>query len=103
MKNKEYIYEYHAKTKLGRAMLMSNNIPDSDLLFIIPNNVKKLHGLPTTRIQGKKKLEKKRRRKTKIMSFNLFDIIEELIEKELYVRQNEMFNKFVDFDVAIGE
>ena len=53
--NKEFIYEYWNKTKLGKAMIKSNNVSESDLLFLIPNNVKRMHGLPLTRTFGKKK------------------------------------------------
>jgi hypothetical protein len=79
MKNKEFIYEYWGRTELGRAMIKSNNVSESDLLFLIPNNVKRMHGLPLTRISGKKKRKQKEQRKRFILSFKLFDIIEEIV------------------------
>ena len=42
MKNKEFIYEYWGRTRLGKEMIKSSNISDSDLLFLMPNNVKKM-------------------------------------------------------------
>lgn len=50
-----FIYEYWGGTDLGKEMIKSNNVSDSDLLFLIPNNIKKMHGLPLTRMSGKKK------------------------------------------------
>ena len=98
MKNKEFIYEYWGRTELGRKMIASNNVSESDLLFLIPNNVKRMHGLPTTRIIGKKKRKQKEQRRKFILSFNLFDIIEEIIEETLCSKwsQNEFFEQFVD-------
>ena len=55
MKNRKFIYEYWGRTRLGREMIKSNNVSESDLLFLIPNNVKRMRGLPLTRISGKKK------------------------------------------------
>lgn len=98
MKNKEFIYEYWGRTELGRKMIASNNVSESDLLFLIPNNVKRMHGLPTTRIIGKKKRKQKEQRRKFILSFNLFDIIEEIIEETLCSEwsQNEFFQQLVD-------
>lgn len=105
LKNKEFIYEYWGRTELGRKMIASNNVSESDLLFLIPNNVKRMHGLPTTRIIGKKKRKQKEQRRKFILSFNLFDIIEEIIEENLCSNwsQNEFFGQFVDVkDVTHG-
>jgi hypothetical protein len=98
MYNKEFIYEYWGRTKLGRKMIASNHVSESDLLFLIPNNVKKRHGLPLTRIFGEKKIEYKNQRRKFIFSFPLFDIIEEIIEEQLCSKfsQNEFFEQFVD-------
>ena len=98
MKNTEFIYEYWNKTNLGREMIKSNRVSESDLLFLIPNNVKKIHGLPLTRISGRKKRKQKEQRKRLILSFNLFDIIENIIDETLCSESfnNEFFNKFVE-------
>lgn len=106
MKNREFIYKYWSRTDLGRKMIASNNVSESDLLFLIPNNVKRMHGLPTTRIIGKKKRKQKEQRRKFILSFNLFDIIEEIIEETLCSEwsQNEFFQKLVDIvDVTHGD
>lgn len=101
MKNKEFIYEYWNRTKLGREMIKSNNISEFDLLFLIPNNVKKMHGLPLTRIPGKRKRKQKEQRRRFILSFKLFDIIEKTIEEMFKSKfsdgEPQFFNEFVDF------
>ena len=106
MKNKEFIYEYWGRTELGRAMIKSNNVSESDLLFLIPNNVKRMHGLPLIRISGKKKRKQKEQRKRFILSFKLFDIIEEIVEETLGSKfsDNEFFGEFVEVkNLNIGD
>lgn len=97
-KQKSFVYEYWNKTELGQAMIASSSVSDSDLLFLIPNNVKKMHGLPVTRMSGKKKRKKKIQRKRLILSFKLFDLIEEVVERTIVSTwsQNDFFDKFVD-------
>ena len=98
MKNKEFIYEYWSKTKLGKEMIKSNHVSESDLLFLMPNNVKRMHGLPITRISGKKKRKQKEQRKRFILSFKLFDLIENIVDETLCSKwsDNEFFNEFVE-------
>ena len=57
-KQKSFAYDYFSRTERGRAMIKSNSVSDNELLFLIPNNVKKMHGLPLTRIAGKEKRKK---------------------------------------------
>lgn len=105
-KQKSFVYEYFSRTELGRAMIASNSVSDSDLLFLIPNNVKKMHGLPLTRMSGKKKRKKKNQRKKNILSFKLFDLIEDIVERTIVSTwsQNDFFDKFVDVkNLAIGD
>lgn len=92
------IHNYWNRTKLGKEMIQSNNVSDSDLLFLIPNNTKKKLGLPLTRISGRKKRQQKSQRKRFIKSFKLFDLIEEVIEETICSNwtQNEWFGQFVD-------
>jgi hypothetical protein len=106
MKNKEFIYEYFGRTRLGREMIKSNYVSESDLLFLIPNNVKKMHGLPLTRISSKKKRKQKKQRRNFILSFKLFDIIEDIVEETLGSKfsDNEFFNEFVEVkNLDIGD
>lgn len=78
-------------------MVASDSVSDSDLLFLIPNNVKRRHGLPTTRICGKRKSIEKRNRKRIIMLFQLFDMISDTIEEMIpEVCNEEFFETFVD-------
>lgn len=98
--NKEFVYKYWArKGDLGKAMIESNNVAYEDLLFLIPNNVRKVHGLPLTRIRGSHKRIKKHRMKTAILTFKLYDMLEETVNKligEKFSNEN-YFIKFVDF------
>ena len=41
MYDKQFIYEYWSRTELGRAMIKSENISENDLLFLMPNGVKR--------------------------------------------------------------
>lgn len=104
MKNKEFIYEYWNKTELGRAMIESKNVSESDLLFLIPNNVKRMHGLPLTRISGKKKRKQRSHRRTSILLFKL--VLEDIIEETLCSKwsDNEFFGEFVEVkNLNIGD
>lgn len=105
-KHKQFVHEYFNRTELGRVMIASNSVSDSDLLFLIPNNVKKMHGLPMTRMPGKKKRKNKNQRKRHILSFKIFDLIEEIVERTIVSTwsQNDFFDKFVDVkNFAIGD
>ena len=100
-----FVYEYWNRTELGRKMIASDSVSDSDLLFLIPNNVKRRHGLQVTRTYGKRKSVIKRNRKRKILSFKLFDLISDLI-KELIPQacNEEFFMEFVDIkDMSLGD
>ena len=96
-KQKSFVYEYWNKTELGRKMIASDFVSDSDLFFLIPNNVKRRHGLPITRIGGKRKSIKKKNRKHQILSFRLFGLISDIIEETLpKTYNNEYFGDFVE-------
>jgi hypothetical protein len=101
----KFVYEYWSRTELGRKMIASDSVSDSDLLFMIPNNVKRMHGLPASRTYGKRKSIIKKNRKHRISSFRLFDLMCEIIEETLpKTYNNEWFDKFVDVKgVEIGE
>lgn len=96
--NTAYIYEYWGRTEIGRKMIKSDRVSESDLLFLMPNNVKKMHGLPMTRVAAKRKSHYKRLRKRMILSFRLFEIIEDVIDEILPQTYNEeFFGQFVEF------
>ena len=97
-KQKSFVHRYWNRTELGRAMIASSLVSDSDLLFLIPNNIKKMHGLPVTRMTGKKKKKQKEQRKKFILFSKLFDIIENMVEETLCSKlsDNKFFDKFVD-------
>ena len=54
--------------------------------------------MPITRISGKKKRKQKEQRKRFILSFKLFDIIENIVDETLCSKwsDNEFFNEFVE-------
>lgn len=105
-KQRSFVYKYWNRTELGREMIASSSVTDSDLLFLIPNNVKKMHGLPVTRTFGKKKRKRKNQRKKHILSFKLFNLLEEIVDKTIVSTwsQNDFFDKFVEVkNLAIGD
>lgn len=102
----KFVYEYWNRTELGQKMIASDSISDSDLLFLIPNNIKRMHGLPLTRIPGSKKRKQKNLRRRFILSFELFKIIEDMVEEIVgsKLSNDQFFDKFVDVKgVEIGE
>lgn len=102
--NIAYIYEYWGRSELGRRMIESGCVSESDLLFLMPNNVKRMHGLPMTRISVKRKSEYKRLRKRHILTRTLFNLLEETIEEILPKFTNEFFDQFVDIkNVLFGD
>lgn len=105
-KQKSFVYEYWNRTKLGREMIASDSVSDSDLLFLIPNNVKRRNGLPVTRIYGKRKSVIKKNRKRQILLFKSFDLISKIIEETITEKFNSdtFISDFVDVkNVDIGD
>lgn len=104
-KQKSFVYDYWNKTERGRMMIASGSVSESDLLFMIPNNVKRMHGLPVTRTYGKRKSIIKKNRKRFISSFVLFDLISEIIERTFPKTYNDEFiDTFVDVkNINIGD
>lgn len=103
----QFVYQYWRRTELGRRMIESENVSESDLLFLIPNNVKRMRGLPANRtIRKHKKKQYKNARKRFILSFRLFDLISEIIEETICSqwKSNDFIQEFVDYkNVSIGD
>ena len=95
--NKDFVYDFwRRKGNLGTEMINSNNISYDDLLFLIPNNMRKAHGLPLTRIRGSRKRIKKNRMKIVILTFKVYEeMINNLIE-EKFSNEN-YFTSFTEF------
>ena len=95
--NKDFVYDFwRRKGNLGTEMINSNNISYDDLLFLIPNNMRKAHGLPLTRIRGSRKRIKKNSMKIVILTFKVYEeTINNLIE-EKFSNEN-YFVSFTDF------
>ena len=105
-KQKSFVYRYWIKTKLGREMIESDSVSDGDLLFLIPNNVKRRNGLPVTRTYGKRKSVIKKNRKRQILLFKSFDLISKIIEETITEKFNSdtFITDFVDVKNAdIGD
>lgn len=99
-----FVHKYWERTDFGRRMLESKFVSDLDLLFLIPNNVKRQNGLPTTRICGRNKRKQKRDRKRGILSFQVFDLISIIIEETLPQQIDEQFRTFAEIkDISIGD
>lgn len=92
------IHNYWNKTEFGKMMIKNNKISDSDLLFLIPNNKKKILGLPMTRLWDKRNKKKYRANKRKnIMTFKMFDILEKNIEQRfLNINFSDNFVNYKD-------
>lgn len=71
-----------------------------DLLFLIPNNVKKRNHIPMTRVSPKRKAKHKREVKAKIQFAPLGVILEEIINNTIPKewQNNQFFGKFVEIE-----
>ena len=100
MYDKQFIYEYWSRTELGRAMIKSENISENDLLFLMPNSVKHMHGLPLTRCakRGRNKRKYKTQRKRQILCYKLWDTLLNIIDDVICSqwKENDFFKDFVD-------
>lgn len=99
------IHEYWYKTEFGRRMIESNAITNDDLLFLIPNNVKRRHGLPASRNCNKHKSIMKKCRKRLILSFRLHERTNETAQNILLQPHCRAFYKqFENYkDINFGE
>ena len=105
-KQRDAFYTYWSRTELGKEAIKSNHVSDYDLLFLMPNNVKRMRGLPLTRISGRRKRKQKEAKKRNILSFKFFDIIEEITDRTIseQISHNNFFGQFVDANGAnIGD
>lgn len=99
--NTAYIYDYWNRTELGRRMIESKLVSESDLLFLMPNNVKKMHGLPVTRVLSRRKSKFKKRYKRNILGFQLYKLMEDTMEELLPRRIDSFIEKMVDVSNSI--
>ena len=105
-KQRDAFYTYWSRTELGKEVIKSNHVSDYDLLFLMPNNVKRMRGLPLTRISGRRKRKQKEAKKRNILSFKFFDIIEEITDRTIneQITHNNFSGHFVDVNgVNIGD
>lgn len=92
------IYKYwESKGGLWKQILDSGRIQEQMLLGMMPNNYKKMHGLPMCRRNGQRKLICKRRQMNFMMA-PLFVIIEDCLQDIIPERIEETFNMFAKVD-----
>ncbi len=92
----QYVTDYWTRRGiLGRKMVESSLFTERDLLLLMPNNYKKMHGLPMTRANGQRKRVLKKKRKT-IMDRKIFLITQEVIEETLPQKIEDTFSCFTD-------
>mgnify|MGYP006962935744 CR=1 FL=1 len=101
---REFIYKYWERTEFGREMIASGMVTEDEMYFLIPNNVKRMHGFPVTRTYGRRKSKYKGVRRKQIMTFKVFPIIEQIVKDILPKKIANSFNAFVDFrSVPLGD
>lgn len=89
------------KNKLLKDCYESGKFTNYELLYFFPNNYLRHHGFQPLR-GGKRK----RYNKHRIMSFRLFEIIENIVEEMLYKEWSEspFIEKFVEFkNLDVGQ
>jgi hypothetical protein len=88
------IRKYWSRTEVGRDFLESGLFSESDLLFLMPNNVRKLHSLPMTRKHGKRGRKRILQRKRRLFENEMWAVIQGAIEQHV----EAMFKTGVAFD-----
>lgn len=87
------IIEYWKRRGFGEEMIKEYS--ESDLLFLIPNNEKRMLGLPITRVQGGNKKRQKHTRKRRIIHEH-FGVLESHIAKLVEEQIREYINNLAE-------
>lgn len=95
----QYVIDYWINRggDLGRRMIESGLFSEHDLLFLMPNNVKRMHGLPMTRANGQRK-NMIQKRKESILRYPLYTIITEMINEQIPKSVEDMIACFATVD-----
>lgn len=80
---------------IGEMLLESDQVSESDLLRVIPNNYKRLHGMPLLRLNGKRKASLKKHSRG-LRMHALFPIVTEMMELEISKRLPDLFSLLTD-------
>lgn len=101
----DLVNEYWGKSEIGRYLLETGYISRSDLLFLIPNNKKRMYGLKPHRSTQRRCSAEKHSRKEKIIeSPGFFLAVDWVLSKELSKKIDSVFDKMSDVnDVCVGE
>ncbi len=86
---------FHRFGQIGDLMLRSDRVSEADLLLVMPNNYKRMHGLPITRRNGRRKALCKQRSRAFLLAA-IFPMVEELISSLIPQRVEESFSLFAD-------
>lgn len=100
------VLTYWEYKPLGPQMLDSENLDFHDLLLLIPNNKKKMLGIPMTRIAGRRKHFIKKQQILRTTTWKLWDILSETIDNILNDRlvTSSFFQDFVDIkSIELGD
>lgn len=99
----KFVEEYWSRSEFGRDLLKEPGVTEQDLLLLMPNNVKKMHGLPMSRSNGRRKAELKKKRVRRITSV-VFSMVSRMIEEILPKKVNEVFSDFASVDdIELGD
>ena len=91
---RDRLYRYYEGTESGRKLIHMLGVnSERDLLFLMPNNKKRMLGLPLTRVSGRNKRKTKEKRKKQILvNPKTFAAIEGAISEMLTEQFENMFD-----------
>ena len=92
----EQLRDYYLRFgMIGERLLESDRVSESDLLRVIPNNYKRLHGMPLLRLNCKRKASLKKQITGRLTNA-LFPIVTEMMELEISKQLPDLFSLFAD-------
>lgn len=103
-KEAELVRIWWGRRDVGRRILKSGRFSESELLRLIPNNWKRMHGLPVTRVLGKKKRDRKDKWKKPLFESEVYRIAAEIIAETLTKKAEDTYSRFADVrHIGLGE
>ncbi len=95
--NTKFVYEYWSKYDLVQEALKLGYVSENDLLFMLPNNVKKRHHISMTRVLQKRKSVYKNIQKSSFrFNSRLAPILDYTISSVLPDLNSQFFGEFVE-------
>lgn len=97
----EQLRDYYRRFGIvGEMLLKSDLVSEADLLRVIPNNYKRLHGMPLLRLNGKRKAKLKKQHANRLM-VGLFPIVTALMEQEISKQVPDLFSSFAEVPLRL--